>query len=87
LGLLWYQRSPTLKPLFKGCPVLPTNDAFANAFQLLASIVRDFYSNNRPCLGATLKPALRSRGNFNEQILGFRKFSDFLRSAEAAGYV
>lgn len=67
--------------------MLPTNDAFANAFQLLASTVRDFYSNRRPCLGATLKPALYNRGSFTEQLLGFRKFGDFLRAAEAAGYV
>jgi hypothetical protein len=68
-------------------PVLATNDPFKTAFQLLASTVRDFYASSRPCVGATLKPALYRRGNFNEQSLGFRKFGDFLRAAEAAGYV
>ena len=68
-------------------PVLPTNDALTTAFQLLVTTVRDFYTNGRPCLGATLKPALYGRGNFNEQLLGFRKFGDFLRTAAAAGHV
>lgn len=68
-------------------PVLPTNDALVNAYQLLASTVREFSSNGRPGLGATLKPALYSRGRFSEQFLGFRKFGDFLRAAETAGYV
>ena len=64
----------------------PTNDVFAPAFQLLASTVNDFHLRARPCLGATLKPKLYSRG-FDEKSIGFRKFGDFLRAAEAAGYV
>ena len=45
-----------------------------------------FLSNARPCLGATLKPKLCNRG-FDEKSIGFRKFGDFLRAAEASGYV
>jgi hypothetical protein len=69
--------------------VQQTNDALSNAFQLLSSIVRDFYANGRPCLGAGLKPILYKRANFNfnEQWLGFSKFGDFLRAAQAAGHV
>lgn len=65
----------------------PMNDALSNAFQLLTSTVRDFYANGRPCLGAALKPILYRRANFNEQWLGFSKFGDFLRAAQAAGHV
>src|ERR1035438_5221821 len=67
--------------------VLSTNDALSTAFQILVATVRDFYMKGRPCLGATLKPALAGRGAFNEQLLGFRKFGDFLRAAAAAGHV
>jgi hypothetical protein len=63
-----------------------TNDVFTNAFQLLASTVREFHINGRACLGATLKPRLYQQ-HFDERLLGFRKFGDFLRAAEAAGYV
>ena len=67
-------------------PVQPTNDVFTPAFQLLASTVNDFCLRARPCLGATLKPKLHSHG-LDEKSIGFRKFGDFLRAAEAAGYV
>ena len=67
--------------------MLSNDDAFTNAFRLLAATVRDFHSHSRPCLGATLKPALHMQGNFNEALLGFRKFGDFLRAAQTAGYV
>ena len=67
-------------------PVQPTNDVFTPAFQLLASTANDFHLRARPCLGATLKPKLYSHG-FDEKSIGFRKFGDFLRAAEAAGYV
>jgi hypothetical protein len=63
------------------------DDAFTSAFQLLIATVRDFHSQGRPCLGATLKPALYTRGNFTELVLGFRRFGDFLRAAQTAGYV
>jgi len=63
-----------------------TNDVFTNAFQLLATTVREFHINGRPCLGATLKPRLYQQ-HFDEKLLGFRKFGEFLRAAEAAGYV
>src|ERR1035441_4766829 len=68
-------------------PVLPTNDAVTNAYQLLSHIVREFYSGGRPCLGATLKPELYRRANFSELQLGFARFGDFLRAANAAGYI
>lgn len=67
--------------------MLSTNDALSTAYQSLVAAVRDFHIHGRPCLGATLKPALISRGAFNEQVLGFRKFGDFLRAAAAAGHV
>jgi hypothetical protein len=69
--------------------VLSTNDALSNAFQLLVSIVRDFYSAGRPCVGAALKPEIARRSNFtfSEQLLKFPRFGDFLRAAEAAGHV
>jgi hypothetical protein len=69
--------------------VLPTNDALNNAFQLLASAVRDVHSKGRPCLAARLKPELRRRTNFSfsEQQLGFAKFGDFLRLAQNAGFI
>jgi hypothetical protein len=63
-----------------------TNDVFAKAFQLLASTVREFHINGRACLGATLKPRLYQQ-HFDEKLLGFRKFAEFLRAAEASGYV
>ena len=63
------------------------NSNITDAFQLLASVVREFHSISRPSLGATIKPAVCTRGNFNELTFGFRKFGDFLRAAEAAGYV
>ena len=69
--------------------MLPTSDVLTNAFQLLSVTVRDFYSAGRPCLGATLKPELyrRSRNDFSEQQLGFPRFGDFLRAAQAGGYI
>ena len=67
-------------------PVQATNDVFTPAFQLLATTVRDFHFQGRPCLGATLKPKLYSH-SFDEKSLGFRKFGDFLRAAEAGGFV
>jgi hypothetical protein len=67
-------------------PVQNTNDVLTPAFQLLASIVREFHAMGRPCLGATLKPKLCKK-NFDEKALGFRKFGDFLRLAAANGYV
>jgi hypothetical protein len=66
--------------------VQSTNDVFTPAFQLLAKTVNDFHLRGRPCLGATLKPRLYGY-SFNEKSIGFRKFGDFLRAAEAAGYV
>jgi hypothetical protein len=63
-----------------------TNDVFTNAFQLLASTVREFHINGRACLGATLKPRLYQQ-QFDEKSLGFKKFGDFLRAAQAGGYV
>ncbi|MGB6945812.1 MAG: hypothetical protein WBE37_25665 [Bryobacteraceae bacterium] len=63
-----------------------TSDVFTNAFQVLASVVRDFHINGRQCLGATLKPRLYQQG-LNEKLLGFNRFGDFLRAAEVAGYV
>jgi hypothetical protein len=68
-------------------PMPYNDDAFTTAFQLLVATVRDFHSQGRPCLGATLKPALYTRGNFTELVLGFRRFGDFLRAAQTAGYV
>jgi hypothetical protein len=67
--------------------MLPNNDALTNAFRVLAATVRDFDAQSRPCLGATLKPTLNNRAGINEQLFGFRKFGDFLRAAQAAGYV
>jgi hypothetical protein len=67
--------------------VLPTNDAVTNAYRLLSDVVREFYSGGRPCLGATLKPELYRKANFSELQLGFPRFGDFLRAANAAGYV
>ncbi len=66
-----------------------TNDVLNNAFQLLASIVREAYSSGRPCMGAGLKLRLRrgSFDTFDERRLGFLKFGDFLRAAERAGIV
>jgi hypothetical protein len=64
----------------------PTNDVFTPAFELLTSTANDFHLRALPCLGATLKPRLRSRG-FDEKAFGFGKFGDFLRAAERAGYV
>jgi hypothetical protein len=66
-----------------------TNDALSNAFQLLISTVRDFYSAGRVCVGAALKPEINKRANFtfSEQLLGFPRFGDFLRAAEVAGHV
>jgi hypothetical protein len=63
------------------------NDALTTAFQLLASVVQNFATSGRVCLGATLKPILYTQGRFSEQLLGFQKFGDFLRAAQAAGYV
>src|SRR5438552_9748939 len=69
--------------------MLHTNDAVQSAFQLLSTTVHDFHRQNRPCLGAKLKPELyrRSYYNFNEQQLGFPRFGDFLKAAAAYGYV
>lgn len=64
----------------------PTTDVYTPAFELLASAANDFHLHARPCLGATLKPKLASRG-FDERTLGFAKFGAFLRAAERAGYV
>jgi hypothetical protein len=66
-------------------PVQPTNN-LEPAFQLLANTVNEFCLRGRPCLGATLKPKLYTRG-FDEKFFQFKKFGDFLRAAEAAGYV
>jgi hypothetical protein len=70
-------------------PVQTTNDALSQAFQLLCEVVRDSYSSGRICLGAPLKLELqrRTRRNFNEQLLGYPRFGDFLRAAEVAGQV
>jgi hypothetical protein len=65
---------------------MQTNDALSNAFHLLALTVNEFQSISRPCLGATLKPRLFAKG-FNDRLLGFSKFGDFLRAAEGAGVV
>jgi hypothetical protein len=63
-----------------------TNDAISNAFRTLVQIVNDFQLNGKVCLGATLKPKLRERG-IDENALGYQKFGEFLRAAEAAGHV
>ena len=63
-----------------------TNDALFNAYQILASAARDLRAGGRRPLGATLKPKLYWRG-IAEFQLGFLKFGDFLRAAEAAGFV
>jgi hypothetical protein len=76
---LLYLESP------EGMPVQPTTN-LTPAFALLASTVNDFHLCGRPCLGAALKPKLRSLG-FDEKSVGFIKFGDFLRTAEKAGYV
>jgi hypothetical protein len=60
------------------------------SLELLSSIIRDRYSfSSAPPLGSFVKPELARRSNarFNEQLLGFRKFSEFLREAERLGYV
>lgn len=67
--------------------MLSTNDALSNAFNLLASVVRDFCSRGRRALGAALKPELFRRYGLTEYQLGFPKFGDFLRAAERAGFV
>ena len=69
--------------------MIPTSDVLTNAFQVLASIVREAYSIGRPCMGAGLKLRLRhgSFNSFDERRLGFFKFGDFLRAAERAGFV
>lgn len=63
-----------------------TNDALFTAYQVLASTARDLRAGGRRPLGATLKPRLYWRG-IAEFQLGFLKFGDFLRAAEAAGFV
>ena len=68
--------------------MLTTNDALPNAFNLLASIVRELCSSGRRrALGATLKPEFFRRSGLTEQRLGFVKFGDFLRAAEREGFV
>ena len=64
----------------------PPYAALDNAFQLLTATVREFEATSRPCLGATLRPKLFSRG-FNDKLFGFNKFGDFLRAAQTAGHV
>ena len=49
-------------------------------------MVRDYYSNGRRALGATLKPDLYRRFRLTEQQLGYLKFGDFLLRA-AVGFV
>src|ERR1700690_2020579 len=66
--------------------VQPTNNNLKPAFELLTNTVNDFYLRGRPCLGATLKPKLYEHG-FDEKLFDFKKFGDFLRAAENAGYV
>ena len=62
--------------------MLTTNDALPNAFNLLASTVRELCSSGRRALGATLKPEFFRRYGLTEQQLGFVRFGDFLRAAE-----
>lgn len=66
-----------------------TNDELSQSFQLLCELVRESQSLGRICLGAPLKLELqrRTRRNFNQQNLGFPRFGDFLRAAEAAGLI
>ena len=61
----------------------------SQAFQLLCEVVRDSYSSGRICLGAPLKLELQRRTHraFNEQILGFQRFGDFLRAAQGQGLI
>jgi hypothetical protein len=68
-------------------PVQVTN--VSQAFQLLCDVVRDSYSSGRVCLGAPLKLELQRRTHraFNEQVLGFQRFGDFLRAAQVQGLV
>jgi len=65
------------------------NFALTQAYQLLQQIVQDLLNAGRRRVGAFLKPELvkRTGGNFNERALGFAKFHDFLRAAEAAKFV
>lgn len=59
------------------------------AFRFLQGVVQDLSSSGKRRLGAFLKPELirRSGGSFNEASLGYQKFADFLRAAEAARYI
>jgi hypothetical protein len=59
------------------------------AFELLQQTVQELLSNGRRRVGAFLKSELvrRTGGAFSEGRLGFAKFSDFLRAAEAANFV
>jgi hypothetical protein len=68
-------------------PVQVTN--VSQAFQLLCEVVRDSYSSGRICLGAPLKLELQRRTHraFNEQVLGFQRFGDFLRAAQGQGLI
>jgi hypothetical protein len=67
--------------------VLISNDAFQYVFGLLAATVRDLCTDRGRALGATLKPELYRRYRLTSDQYGFFKFGDFLRAAEAAGFI
>ena len=60
-----------------------------HAYSSLVDTVRSFEVRGRVCLGATLKPALLSAlgEGISERTLGFRRFGDFLRSAQISGRI
>lgn len=55
------------------------------ALRLLVETITELRSNGRPAYGATLKHELKRRtfDQFDESALGFLRFGDFLRDAEA----
>jgi hypothetical protein len=59
------------------------------ALELLVETITDLRSKDRPAYGATLKHELKRRtfDQFDESALGFLKFGDFLRDAEARNLI
>ncbi len=59
------------------------------AFGILADIVQRWYAEGRRAYGASLKPELRAltSNEFDERLLGFMSFKQFLTAAADTGIV
>jgi hypothetical protein len=69
--------------------MLFTAEVLKGAYDALVSVVRDFELRGQPCYGALLKPQFLRRTGFTgrDSNVGFPRFGEFLRSAEAAGFI